>query len=220
MNARNAAVVLGGAVLALGCSSKKNPNSTVVGTVDLALYPSTPAAVVAIDEKGHATSAALDKNGNFSLVAPKHHRYRIVVAAGNREMPIVYPRLDGRLPLSFAIETGSAHVNLGRIRYLANAGPTSFEVTAPVAPSPACVNGQNPSTGALCVADSARATCDDDSEYDGEDDGEFEDGVPIAAPPSAAADTAIPGQEVAVPENDPAEPVTGCDDNNEQEGEN
>jgi hypothetical protein len=40
-------------------------------------------------------------------------------------------------------------------------------------------------TGALCVTDSTKRSCDDD-ESEREDDGEFKDAVAIAAPPETA----------------------------------
>jgi hypothetical protein len=234
------------ALTAAACSSSapSNPSSTVEGKVAASTFAlGAPTSVEAIDESGARTRAAVGADGAFKLSVTKAHVYRLVAVTPKGEEPIVFPRADGRLDKTFRVSSGAAIVALGNVRHFDKAPATGFTVkTAPPAPAPAtttttqtaggetadgapgeCVNGSIMGTGAPCVDDEGKTSCESgNTGADDQSDGECNNGkdaTGAACTDPQEGEAADPAQSMAVPDKNPPNDVAGCDDGGQSEGE-
>jgi len=227
------------ALLAAACSSSKpsNPSSTVEGKIVASTFAlGAPSAVDAIDEAGTRTHSAINAaDGSFKLLVAKGHVYRLVAITPTGEQPLVFPRSGGRLDTTFRISSGAAVVSLGNVRHFDKAPVTGFTVmsaTAPVASGVQqsggepgeCVDGAIMGSGAPCVDDEGRTQCEGgNSGADDHADGECVNGKD-ATTGAACADgdqeggAADPAQPMAIPDKNPPNDVSGCNDG-ENDGE-
>jgi hypothetical protein len=233
-------------VIAVGCgTSTQTPVTTskVTGSLTAASFPAAPTAVEAIDETGAKLQAPTDAQGNFQLVLAKGHTYRFAVVLGSGSEPVVFPRASKRLDTTVRISSGAATIALGAIRHL-NAAPVSgFTVkTASTGTKPQtenagegndgeCVNGVIEGTGAACVDDDGKASCD--SGNDNGADGECENGkdaktgAPCTDAEQGAGDgetdddatAADPTKPMAVPDHNAPDNVAGCNEGGDGDGE-
>lgn len=216
-------------------STKSDPTSTVQGQLSVASFGFAPTGVDAIDERGARTHVDVAADGTFRLDLLKGHLYKVVVVGAGREEPMVFPRKTGRLDLTFRVSSGAGVVTLGLVRHLDSA-PTGGFVTQPAATTikPAtegaegevgeCVNGQIQGTGAACVDDDAKVTCEDGSAAS-DGDGECENGKDTTTGQActdtdqvgeADADAARP---MAIPEKNPPDDIDGCKDETDDDDE-
>lgn len=221
------------ALTAAACSSSKanpNPSSTVEGKVASSTFAlGAPTAVDAIDEKGARTRAAVNgADGSFKMQIVKGHVYRLVAITPKGEEALVFPRTGGRLDKTFRLSSGGAVVALGNVRHFDKAPPTGFTVKTTPASSAVrpqgngepgeCVDGKIMGTGAPCVDDDAKTQCE--GGHGGADDhadGECENGKDAKTGAACtdgdqAGEAADPAQAMAVPDKNPPNDVSGCED--------
>lgn len=207
-------------------------DSTVQGHLDVASFPSTPTAIQARDEHGNVVQAALNA-GQFSLKLPQGHKYQLDVLMSGGQEPVVFPRGDGSLDLDFKISGAGAVVQLGAIHHFDSAPIGGFVIKTTASGEGEvgeCVDGTIMGSGEACVDDDAKATCEagDDNEQEGEHqdadesdgDGECENGVDLATGAACVDEPeADPTKPMAVAEHNAPEDVGGCDDEEEEDGE-
>lgn len=226
------------ALAAVACSSSKatNPNSTVEGKVAASTFAlGAPTAVEAINELGARTHAALAADGTFKLVVAKGHVYRLVTLTPTGEVPLVFPRNGGRLDQKFRVSSGAAVVSLGNVRHFDKAPVTGFTVMSSAAPAPSgaqqgggapgeCVDGTIMGTGAACVDDEGQTQCEGgNAGADDHADGECVNGKDAKTGAACTdgdqqGETADAAQPMAIPEKNPPNDVSGCNDG-ENDGE-
>lgn len=226
-------------------SSKADPTSTVQGKLSTSSFAVAPTGVDAIDEVGARTHAAVAADGAFRLDLMKGHVYTLVVVGPKGDEPMVFPRTGGRLDRTFRVSSGASLVALGTVRHLDRAPDGGFVVRSGAAASggvkPAttgtggdgevgeCVDGQVKGTGAPCVDDDEKTTCEEGPEAS-DGDGECENGKDTKTGQACSDDDKVgeneqdadANQPMAVPEKNPPDDVGGCADNgaeHEAEGE-
>lgn len=225
-------------------STKADPTSTVQGQLATSSFAAAPTGVDAIDEAGARTHGSVAADGAFRLELMKGHVYTLVVISPKGEEPMVFPRAGGRLDRTFRVSSGAGIVTLGNVRHLDRAPEAGFVVQSTSTQSgsvkPAttggdgevgeCVDGQIKGTGAACVDDDEKATCEEGSEAS-DGDGECEKGKDVkTGQPCSDTDNvgeneqdADANQPMAVPEKNPPDDVGGCkdegDDGEEADGE-
>ena len=226
-------------------SAHADPTSTVQGQISTSSFAAAPTRVDAIDETGARTHANLAADGAFRLDLMKGHLYTLVVGGPKGDEPMVFPRTGGRLDRTFRVSSGAGVVTLGHVRHLDRAPASGFVVQSPSSPQgggvkPAtsggngeigeCVDGQIKGTGAPCVDDDEKATCEEGPEAS-DGDGECENGKDAkTGQPCSDNDKvgeneqdADANQPMAVPENNPPDTVGGCkdegDDGEESDGD-
>ena len=227
------------ALAALACSSSKpSPNSTVEGKVAASTFAlGAPTAVDAIDETGARTHAAVGADGSFKFEIAKGHVYRVVVLTPKGEEPLVFPRTGGRLDQTFRVSSGAALVALGNVRHFDKAPVAGFAVKS-ATPAPTtttksaggngevgeCVDGTIKGSGAPCVDDDAKTSCEAGAQgADDHGDGECENGKDAKTGAACSdkdneGDAADPQHAMAVPDKNPPNDVSGCEDG-ESEGD-
>lgn len=225
------------ALAAVACSSSKapNPNSTIEGKVASSTFAlGAPSAVAAINESGARTNAAIAADGSFKLVVSKGHVYRLVALTAKGEEPLVFPRNGGRLDKTFRVSSGAALVSLGNVRHFDKAPVTGFTVMSATAPAPVsggaqqsggnpgeCVDGAIMGTGVPCVDDEGKTQCEGgDGAADDHADGECVNGKDATTGAACTdgdqeGEAADPAQPMAIPDNNPPNDVSGCDDGEE-----
>jgi hypothetical protein len=188
---------------ALGCAAETAPETTVHGAALTASYPTAPSGILARNEAGRTASAGLEGDA-FSLRLQSGHIYSLFVVTQSGEVPVVFPRLSGKLDTSFAVRSRGGVIRLGNVRHMAQAPAGGF-LFAPGAGTDIdfdfdfdCQN---------CADDNHDVECDDGSQ-----------GVNDAneVGPSNQADGT---RELAVPEHDAPESVDGCG-TDEPDGDN
>ena len=190
-------------VATIACSSTKSkPSSTVEGRLDAATFAlGAPTAVDAVDETGARTHVVVAPDGAFKLVIAKGHVYRLAALTPAGEVSLVFPRTDGRLDRTFRVSSGAALVGLGTVRHFDHAQQS------------------------FAVVDDGKTSCED-GEQGADDhggDGECENGKDAkTGQPCADGDqvgeVADPAQPMAVPDKNPPNDVSGCQDG-EDDGE-
>lgn len=161
--------------LSAACSSSTPPDttSTVRGKLSFASYTMTPTALIAVDESGAQARSDVASDGSFSLSLQKGHTYKLRVAAGPKEEPIVFPRSTGKLDTTFRVVSGAAVVELGNVRHFAQAPADGFVVMSGQAGSGQsadgqageCVDGFIMGTGTACADDDGQdVSCEGGSE--------------------------------------------------------
>ena len=211
-------LALAGVLAATACSSApREHTSSVEGTLTQASFPSAATTVIARNEAGASVRATVAPDGSFRLVLPKGHRYRLQVLRDSGELPIVFPRADGRLDSTFRVRGGSARVHLGNVRFLATAAGTAFRVAPTQAPASECVDGLLRGTTTACVDDDGKVECEGATADDGDNQSESTEGPD---------ENVSSEQSMAIPDQDVPDEVGGCaeeddeeDDDNEQEGQ-
>jgi hypothetical protein len=167
----------------------------VRGTLTATSYPTSPITVVARDESGHSSTAALTE-GAFSVALPSGHTYRLAVVTATGEVPMVFPRRSGTIDASFAVRSRGALSNLGAVRYLPHAPESGFQFATASSQEGECVD---------CADDDNDVICEDGApDNDTGDD-------------SATSDQADGTREMAVGEHNPPANIAGCE--NESDGE-
>lgn len=218
------------------CASKSttpvDPTSTVQGRMTAATFKAAPTAVEAIDETGKRIRAGVAADGAFKLDLGKGHTYKLVVLTGAGEEALVFPREGGRLDRTFRVSSGAAVVDLGGVRHMDAAPAGGFTVASgagAIRPKSGdgevgeCVDGFVKGTGAACVDDDEKTSCEGGEQSDG--DGECENGkdaktgAPCTDNDSAGEEDADPTKPMAVPEKNPPNDVSGCSDGSDGDGE-
>lgn len=223
-------------------SSKADPTSTVQGQLTTSSFAAAPTGVDAMDETGARTHATLAGDGAFRLDLVKGHVYTLVVVGAKGDEPMVFPRTGGRLDRTFRVSSGAGVVTLGRVRHFDRAPEGGFVVQSAssqgggVKPATTggdgevgeCVDGQIKGTGAPCVDDHEKATCEagpEASNGDGECDNgkDAKTGQPCSDTDQVGENEqdADASQPMAVPDKNPPDDVGGCKDNGgEQDADN
>ncbi len=125
------------AATALACSSASDPApSAVTGTVVPAGFQATPETVVATDEAGAQTTAALASDGSFTLTLPSNHVYTLAVTGGGKSEPVGFPRADGRLDANFRLAAAGAALSLGFIEDASPKPSTKLLLGVPTTTTP------------------------------------------------------------------------------------
>jgi len=206
------------ALLLSACTEAKP--STLSGQLALTSFPNIPTKLETIDENGTRGAVALDPAGSFETTLVKGHTYRIAIGGAFGEVPLVFPRKSGRLDLDFKVSTAQAIVKLGQVRHFAVAPATGFAHKA-LTGDVECEDGFVQGTTEPCVDDDSAVECES-----GENDGECVDGMDAvtgAACTDADDDTgssASSDSAMAVPEQNPPDDVSGCeDDEDDEDGE-
>lgn len=227
-------ILTAGALSACGGRVERT-DSTVKGTLELGSFPDSPIAVEAINEKHAITRANVGVSGAFSVGLERGHKYQLRVVLKNGSEPMVFPRADGTLDLTFKVTSGAALVSLGKVNHFASAPPEGFLMSGNSSGDGEvgeCVDGFILGSGEACVDDDAKVSCEagDNNEQegehetdddDGDDDGECENGKDQATGAACVDELeADASQPMAVPEHNVPDVVGGCaDDEQEQEGE-
>jgi hypothetical protein len=200
-------VFIGIGALATACTNPSARESTLRGTAALSTFSSSPTAVTARDEVGRVARATVDAQGRFSISLAKGHVYGVAVEAAGGSVPLVYPRVSGRLDATFVLKTNGAALDIGRIRHFAGVPSGGFHVLATQVPS----TSAPPSGSESEVEDGSQMTCDGS------------DTKVTVSPAADRAEQADATGDLAVGDQNVPEEVSGCDtqegDNVEQEGE-
>ena len=195
------------------------PETTASGTVALSSFPAPVRAVVAMTTRGTVARSAVGARGAFAVSLPKGESYSLAVELDDRRIPVVMPRRSGKLQREFKVSSNGVVISLGSVRYFGPGAKPSFVVGA----STGDCTGQ-------CVQDDGASTCENGQSKggDGEAGAECENGFDVKTH-AACTDTdkssgggtdgVDPSGEIAVPERDAPTDATGCDDNQEQEGD-
>jgi hypothetical protein len=171
---------------AVGCAKEptgETSTSVVSGTLALKTFPTEPSVIAASNEKGATISTAPDAGGAFRLALEKGHTYELSVLFPNGSEPVVFPRASGSLDQTFKVSSGAAIVDMGTIRHLDAAPQGGFSVKSATSTSSAgdgeCENGVDAKTGAACVDDQGKMSCETANEkgQDNQADGECTNGV-------------------------------------------
>lgn len=231
-------VAIGMATVA--CSSETSkPSSTVEGKIDSASFAGgAPTGVDAIDEAGKRTHATINAaDGAFRFDVAKGHVYRLVAVTPKGEEPIVFPRTGGRLDKTFRVSSGGARVALGSVHHFDKAPPAGFTPIKPPTTTTApksvngqgapgeCVDGKIMGTGAPCVDDDEKTSCEGGSAVDDHADGECENGKDAktglaCVDDDGPGDVADAAQPMAIPDKNPPNDVSGCEDGEDDGEEN
>jgi len=218
-----------------------DPTSTVQGALSIPSFAVGPTGVVAVDEVGARIRASLAADGGFRLDLPKGHTYTLYVTGGKADEPVVFPRKGGRLDRTFRVSSGASIVTLGLVRHFDRAPAAGFvqspaKSTSTVKPATSheqgdgeigeCVDGKVKGTGAACVDDDEKGTCENGSEAS-DGDGECENGKDAKTGlPCTDNDQTGEGekdadaaQPMAVPDQNPPDDVGGCNDGGDGDGE-
>ncbi len=198
---RTAILVLTGALSA--CASSAQP-SVVTGTVARSSFPSPVTGMVAVDEAGRTVSCAIGADSRFGLALTKGHRYALGVASGRGVVPLVFPRLFGRLDASFVLDTNGAQVVLGDVRFSAAPRKAFRILSSRVARAQPPPDDDRASPCGECVEDEERTWC-----QDGRAAAERDGSIPGAA--TGQAEQASEAEGVAVGQRNAPERVEGCE---------
>lgn len=170
----------------VGCAANGKPaptHSTLHGSLSTSSFSSAPTAVQAVDEGGRRVRSDIAKDGTFALTLGRGHRWSLEVVLPSGVEPIVFPRANNNVDVTFRVVGGGARVELGSVSHLGT--PTVAAVT----------------TTAM--------TCDTtDGNFEG--DGDCENGVCTAAP-TGAPEQADPSKPAAAAEHEVPEDVGGCE---------
>ena len=200
--------------LGFGCAKKTvSTTSVITGSAALASFPTRPSAVEAIDEAGHTTRVDVAADGRFTLTLSKGHKYRIAIVTGPTGTPLIFPRPGGSLDLSFKVQSGGAHVNLGAVRFLPVAPSTGFKILT--TPAATCSGGDGE-----CAQEGNNVSCDEGEGGGG--DGECVDGKDLETGKACtdgdtASDEADPTKPLAVADHNAPQEISGCDDGEEND---
>lgn len=210
------------AAAAVGCGKSDTTHpvttSNVSGTLSLGSFPTAPMQLVARNEAGAATTIAVGADGRFEAVLGKDHSYRLAVVSTNGEVPVVFPRTNGKLDTNFSVGSGNAKFEMGTVRYLTTAPTTGFKMAGGEVGE--CVDGHTQGSGEQCADDDDKVSCVEGPEGDG--DGECQNGKDVKTgaactdadePDVEAADD----QPMAVPDHNPPQSVDGCKDDGDGE---
>lgn len=224
------------ALAAVACSSSTaNPSSTVEGKVLTSTFAlGAPTAIDAIDEAGTRTHGLVSLDGSFRFDIRKGHTYHLVALTAKGEEPLVFPRTGGRLDRTFKLSSGAAIIALGNVRHFDQAPAAGFstQAAAPAATTTPkstggagevgeCVDGTIMGSGAPCVDDDEKTSCEGGVRgADDQADGECVNGKDAKTGAACTdsdgeGDVADPAQPMAVPEKNPPNDVSGCEDGSE-----
>ncbi len=152
MSGRTLSLLLLAPLTALvACSSTAtDPPSAVSGTLTSSTFSASPDHVIATDEAGTVTSAAVAADGTFLLSLPSNHVYSLEVAIGPQREPFGFPRTDGRLDKNFRLGAGNAALDLGAVREVSPTPSSKLVQGVPTVVcdgttvSPSCPNADAP----------------------------------------------------------------------------
>jgi hypothetical protein len=153
------AALPGLALFFAACSEGKQP---VSGTVAQESFSSPITTVTASRTDATSTSASVAADGTFTLNLPKGSGYRLDFASAAGDTTLVFPRSGGAVEWRFDVTSTGSTFDLGTVRQVGD--PRKLNVTfahtkmkhgdgGVEGDEVACLNGLDPTTGAVCVED-------------------------------------------------------------------
>jgi hypothetical protein len=152
------AALPGLALFFAACSEGKQP---VSGTVAQESFSSPITTVTASRSDATSTSASVAADGTFTLNLPKGSGYRLDFTSAAGDTTLVFPRSGGAVEWRFDVTGTGSKFDLGTIRPVGDL--RTMKVTfahqkgkhgdGGVDDDVTCVNGLDPTTGAVCVED-------------------------------------------------------------------
>jgi hypothetical protein len=151
-----------------GCGSAESPSgssvSTVMGALDTPSFPGSPSGIAAVNEGGSSVRSNLGVKGAFKLRLQMGHTYHLDINGSSpAAVPLVFKRASGQLDTTFRVSGGGAVVQLGTVRYVAQAASVAADDQGQVSCGGAndqtddhgadgeCENGVDKTTGAACT---------------------------------------------------------------------
>jgi hypothetical protein len=134
---------------------------------------------------------AVRGDGSFTLSLTKGRQYQIEFLNSAGQPVLVMPRKVGSLDSRFDVRGGGAPFDMGKVRYIGDAGHINVVFRAQTQSTPAapdnveCEDGKDPQTGAICADEpdgQNNQQCGDNQQ-----EGEQVDGTPPPPPPGSAA---------------------------------
>ena len=165
------------------------------GQLASSTFKSAPTSVVATSLRGERARAAVEAGGEFVLSLPAG-RWKVRVETASGSMPLVMPRLSGRIDHSFPV--GNRLVQLGGVHYQAAISQSALTVASVCSDAdgeciedlnqPGCGDGEHdtdPGQHDVECVNGGGGTCDDsDADQPGQDLDEA--AVPNATAPACA----------------------------------